>query len=96
MSPNVKIGDWYLFEKHTMIIIYGFEEEPYLLPTFLTPRLYSLEYIRRRISVDLFHFVSDNKTSNFKFQQNIGPFVVKNRSDLKVINEIAGYEDSTR
>lgn len=62
-----------------MIRVYGFEKEPYLFPTFLTPKIYSLEYIKKRIAADLFHFVNNNKTSNFKLQHNIGPFVVKNR-----------------
>lgn len=71
-----------------MIKVYGFEEKPYLLPLFLTPRVYFLEYIKQRILANLFHFVSNNKASNFKFQQNISPFVVKNRSTIKVIDEI--------
>ena len=36
----------------------------------------------------MFHFVTNNKASNFKFQDNIGPFVVKHRSSIKMINEI--------
>ena len=68
LSPDTRTGDWYIFENHTMIRVYGFEEELYLLPTFLTPIIYSLEYIRQRITADLFHFVNNNKALNFKLQ----------------------------
>ena len=34
-SPNTKTRDWYLFENHTILRIYGLKEDPYLLPTFL-------------------------------------------------------------
>lgn len=43
--PKSSVGDWFIFEGHTLIIIYGFEGEPYLLPTF-TLRIFALEYIR--------------------------------------------------
>ena len=71
-----------------VIRVYGFEEDPYLLPSFLNPRIYFLEYIRQRVVVDLFHFVYNNKISNFKLQQNIGPFFVKNRLAMKLVNEM--------
>ena len=35
----------FLFEDHTMIRVYGLEEEHVLLLAFLTPRIYALEYI---------------------------------------------------
>jgi hypothetical protein len=31
LSQDTKVGDWYIFENHTIIRIYGYEIEPYLL-----------------------------------------------------------------
>ena len=38
LSPDTRTGDWYIFENHRMIRVYGFEEQAYFLPAFLTPR----------------------------------------------------------
>ena len=39
-------GGWLvLYKYHTIIRIYGFEEEPYTLTTFLTIRVLAMEYI---------------------------------------------------
>ena len=46
LSLYTKIGDWYLFENHTILRIYGFEEETFLLLAFFTPRIYTLEFVR--------------------------------------------------
>jgi len=40
---ETSVGDWFIFERHTMILIDGFEGEPYMLPSLLTPRIFSLE-----------------------------------------------------
>ena len=39
VSPYRKIGDWLLLEENTIIRVYGFIHEPYVLPSFLTPRI---------------------------------------------------------
>ena len=41
------ISDWFLFRDHTIIRVYGFIGTPYIIPTFMTSRLFSLEYIRQ-------------------------------------------------
>ena len=46
LNPNTRDEDLYMFENHTMLRIYGFEEDPYMLPTFLSPRIYALKDIR--------------------------------------------------
>lgn len=56
LSPKTRIGDWYFFENQTIIRVYGFEDEPFLLPAFLTPRIYALEYIRQRFALYFEHF----------------------------------------
>ena len=43
-NPESRVGDWMLFIQSTVIWVYGYQEGPYLLPVFLTPRLFSLEF----------------------------------------------------
>ena len=40
------ICDWLLLDEHTIIRVYGFTHEPYILPSFLTPSIFSLELVR--------------------------------------------------
>jgi len=49
MILEKNVGDWFVFEGHTLIGIYGFEGELYMFPTFLTPRIFALEYIGQRL-----------------------------------------------
>jgi len=46
-SPDTKVGDWFLYEYYTILRGYAFEEEPYKLPAFLTPRVFAMEFIRQ-------------------------------------------------
>jgi hypothetical protein len=84
-NPESKIGDWMLFIQSTVIWVYGYQEGPYLLPVFLTPRIFSLEFIRQRIISETEHFLKAHKASNLKFPFIVGPFVVKNKSCLPQI-----------
>jgi hypothetical protein len=61
LSLDTKVGDWYLFQNHTEIRIYGSEAQPFLLPVFLTMRIFSLEYIRQRLNLIIFIFLQRNK-----------------------------------
>ena len=36
LSPNKRIGYWFLTEFETIIRLYGFVHQPYILPVFLT------------------------------------------------------------
>jgi hypothetical protein len=71
----------------TVVWVYGCHESPYLLPIFLTPRVFSLEFIRQRIISETEHFLKLHKASNLKFPFIIGPFIVKTRSCLSQIQE---------
>ena len=51
------VGDWYLFEDHTEIRVYGCAFPPYKLPKFVPMRIFSLEYRRKIIHMDDLHFV---------------------------------------
>ena len=77
-----QIGDWFLYLVYTMMRVYGSEDQPYRLPTFLTPRIFSLEVLRQRLHSNELHFSSKNQTSTFKVLITIGPFIVKNREAI--------------
>ena len=74
-----------MFENHTILRVYGVEEEPYLLPTFLTPRIYAIEYFKQRFILDHKHFASNNKSITFKLPQKIGPFMVRSRTTKTIV-----------
>ena len=59
-----------LFIQSTVIWVYGYQEGPYLLPVFLTPIIFALEFIRQRIISKTEHFLKMHNASNLKF-----PFV---------------------
>jgi hypothetical protein len=84
-NPENRVGDWVLFMHSTVVWVYGCHESPYLLPIFLTPRVFSLEFIRQRIISETEHFLKLHKASNLKFPFIIGPFIVKTRSCLSQI-----------
>ena len=48
-SPEDRVGDWFLHKDSTVLRIYGFTGEPYKLPAFLTPRVFALEFMRKRL-----------------------------------------------
>ena len=57
-SPKRGIQDWFLSEHGTMIRVYGFFHQPYILPAFFTVRVFALELIRQRLIVQDEHFLS--------------------------------------
>jgi hypothetical protein len=82
------IGDWFLSEDYIVIRIYGFDKPPYRLPTFLTPRIFAMEIIRQRFHVDLQHFSSKKHASSIKLPITIGPFTVKSKEVINLIDDI--------
>jgi hypothetical protein len=84
-NPENIVGYWVLFMHSTMIWVYGYQEGPYLLPIFLTPKVFSLEFIMKRIILETKHFLKMHKASKLKFPFIIGPFVVNTRSCLPQI-----------
>jgi len=83
-----RLGDWCLVEDHIIIRVYGFEQDPYKLPIFLTPRIFSLEYIIQRLISDQFHFSQHKQAITFKQPQEVDPFLVNIRIDLVVTKEM--------
>ena len=87
LQPNLEngIGEWMLFIQSTKIWVYGYQEGPHLLPVFLSPIIFALEFISERIISENEHFLKAHKASNLKFPFIVGPFVVKNKSRLPQI-----------
>ena len=46
LSKAYSIGDWYFYQHHTVIRVYGCELNPYRLPKYVPMRLFALEYFR--------------------------------------------------
>jgi hypothetical protein len=79
LSDHTKTGDWYLYQNHTEIRVYGCELAPYKLPKYLPVRIFSLEYIRQMINSDDIHFVSLKKKQQLRIKGQIGSFICNNR-----------------
>jgi len=88
LSPYTKVKDWYLFQYHTEIRIYGVEVQPFMLPKFLTIRIFDLEYIRQRFNFDYIHVASKKQKVTFKFKREVGPFIVNTTTVFQVVENI--------
>ena len=75
LSKQYKIGDWYLYQNHTEIRIYGCELRPFKLPKYVPMRLFSLEYYRKMLNSDQIHFTKENKKAQLRIKDHLGPFV---------------------
>ena len=84
-SPNRRVVDWFLLKEYTIIRVYGFVHEPYILSAFLTPRIFDLEIIRKNIIVENEHFMNFRKAFEIKFPLKVGPFIIKNKATLPLI-----------
>ena len=71
-------------KEHTIIRVYGFVPEPYILPSFLTPRIFSLEFIRNKLIVENENLLSFRNASE-KFPLKVDPFIIKTKSSLRVV-----------
>jgi hypothetical protein len=79
LSDLAKTGDWYLYQNHTEIRVYGCELAPYKLPKYLPMRIFSLEYIRQMINSYDIHFVSLKKKQQLRIKGKIGSFICNSR-----------------
>ena len=89
-SPEDRVRDWFLHKYCTVLRIYGFTGEPYKLPGFLTPRVFSLEFMRKRLHSKEEHFGAFKKSSNIKFPLKVGSFIFKNKGALVFIENLLG------
>ena len=85
---DTKIGDWFLYKDYTIIMVYGFTKGPYSLLSFIAPRIFALEFIKKILQSETEHFLNFKKASNFKIPSNIGPLVVKSKSTLSVVERL--------
>jgi len=77
------VGDWYLYQNHTEIRIYGFLLAPYKLPRYLPMRLFALEYYRQIVNADEVNFFNAKKKVNFKIKDQVDPFICNSREARK-------------
>ena len=82
------MGEWFLSEHNTIIRVYGFTHQPYVFPSFLTVRVFSLELFRQRIIVEDEHFLIYKKPSRIKFPWTVGPLTIKNKPSLPMIERM--------
>jgi hypothetical protein len=75
LSDLAKTSDWYLYQDHTEIRVYGCELTPYKLPKYLPVRIFALEYIRQMINSDDIHFVAFKKKQQLRIKGHIGSFI---------------------
>jgi hypothetical protein len=68
LSDNTKTEDWYLYQNHTKIRVYGCELASYKLPKYLPVRIFALEYIRQIMNSDDIHFVSLKKKQQLRIK----------------------------
>ena len=81
-SPEDRVGDWFLYRGYTVLRIYGFTGQPYRLPSFLTPRIFTLDFMRQRLLSEEEHFGAFKKYSSIKFPLKVGPFIFKGKGAL--------------
>ena len=81
LSKAYSIGDWYFYQHHTVIRIYGCELPPFRLPRFVPMRLFSLEYFRQFGFVDMFHFSGRGKKAQLKVKSQLGHFLYNERDE---------------
>jgi hypothetical protein len=79
LSDLEKTKDWYLYQNHTEIKIYGCKLAPYKLSKYLPMGIFSLEYIRLMINLDDIHFVSLKKKQQLRIKGKIGSFLCNSR-----------------
>ena len=92
-SSKDRIGYWFLYKDFTILRVYGFTGELYRLPTFFTPRIFALEFMRQRLCAEEENFREFKKSSNVKFPIKVGPFIFKNKSALLVIEKLLEVMD---
>ena len=76
-NPTKLIGDWFYYKDSTVIRVYGFEEELYKLPKFLTRRIFVLEFLRKKLYVENEILIKHTNVSSMKFKFTLQPFVVE-------------------
>ena len=79
LSKAYSIGDWYFYQNHTVIRIYGCDLPPFKLPKYVPMRLFALEYFRQFGRVDVLHFSGKGKKAQLKVKSQLGHFIYNER-----------------
>ena len=79
LSKAYSIGDWYFYQNHTVIRIYGCDLPPFRLPKYVPMRLFALEYFRQFGRVDVLHFSGKGKKAQLKVKSQLGHFIYNER-----------------
>ena len=87
-SPEERVRDWFLYRDYTVLRVYGFAGQPYRLSSFLTPRIFALEFMRQRLLSEEEHFGAFKKSSNIKFPFKVGSFIFKGKGALVFIEKL--------
>ena len=61
---------------------------PYIFPSFLTTRIFSLYFFRQWLTVEEEHILNFSKRRDIKFSWEKGPYVVKSRVVLPIIDNL--------
>ena len=83
LSKSYKVGDWYLYQNHTVIRIYGCELRPFKLPKYVPMRIFALEYFRQMNNSDVIHFCNVKKKAQLRIKSQLGPFICNSREAEK-------------
>jgi len=92
LSKQYKIGDWYFYQNHTVIRIYGCELSRFRLPRYVPMRLFALEYFRQLINADLTHFCSPKKKAQQRIKNQLGPFIMHKTEAWEEADKILGEQ----
>ena len=93
LSEQIRAGDWYLYQNHTEIRVYGTTLIPYKLPKYLPMRLFSLEYIRHILNLYSVIFLASKNKTQFKLKNQVGPFICSDReAGIEAENEFSEYK----
>ena len=72
-------------EYGTVIRLYGFTQSPYMLPSFLNPRVFSMEFIRQKLIIEMEHLLKYKNSTDIKYPWAVGPFTIKDKGALTMV-----------
>ena len=56
-----------------------------MLPAFLTLRVFSMEFIRQKLVMEIEHFLKYKKSTDIKYPWGVGLFTIKNKGDFPMV-----------
>ena len=85
VSTENRIGVWFLSEYGTMMRLYCFTQSPYMLPYFLTPKVFSMDFIRKMMPIEIECFLKYKKSTDIKYPWVVVPFTIKNKGAFPMV-----------